>query len=138
MSLQQSIAGWVALLKRELAEADENAKRAQFQAWSRFAEHPDFPQVGDEVFKGWIDNRYLDWTVVTMTLYLKPVRAGFFNRVIPAFRWLFLGRQPIALDDHVYELAEKGGENTIMIILNFNKQKEQVTSSFSVRKRKIG
>lgn len=137
MSLQQSISGWVALLKRELAEADQNAKKAQFQAWSKFALHPDFPQVGQDVFKGWIDNRYLDWTSINMTLYLKPVRPGFWTRIGPAFRWLFTGSKPMAIGKLVYEMAEKGEKGSVMVTVNFKKNKEQVTSDFSIRKRKL-
>lgn len=136
MSIRQSIAGWIASLEREIAEADQNAKKAQFQAWTRFAQHPDFPQVGEDVFRGWIDNRYLDWTLLTVTLYLRPVRSRFFSRIGPSLRWLFTGAAPIKVDDTTFELAEKGGKGTLLVEVNFAKKNEKVTNTFSIRKRK--
>mgnify|MGYP000150029584 CR=1 FL=1 len=126
MSTKQSIEAWIASFKREIVETDINAFHAQWELWSRFSQYPDFPQAGEEVFEGWLPDRYLDWSNMTFDFYLKPVKQSFWARIGPAMRWLFTGREPVKMGDLVYELASASDKGSLQIKVTFNKKKGHI------------
>lgn len=126
-----SIPEWIHVLQNELNEADRSAFIAQTELWKKFGDHSDFPQVTQEIYQGWLENRYLDWKVVELNFNIRPVSSSFFSRLGASFGWLIGKKQPLNMEQETFVLANSNDPKSIRINVKFEKLNGQIHSTYT-------
>lgn len=129
-----TITGWLSSLERELIEMDAAATAAQIGLWSEFSRYPDFPALGQEIFKGWAEHRYMDWQNIELSLHLKPVKPGVSERMKEAWRSLFKGKEVIVDEKNQQYVMVEASEASISLKIQFSKKNGKLSVTHQMEK----